>query len=82
MDVVSIGEIESWPQAVVAVTLIVAVWVLPEVLRYLRDRQPVAKVEAARHEQADTSAPAQQENTNWFKAILRKFRDALNRRVR
>jgi hypothetical protein len=80
MDHIRIVEIESWPQAAVAVTFILAVWVVPRVLDHLRDKQPSAKTGATRHEPVDTRTP-QHKNANWITTILRKVRDASNRRI-
>lgn len=40
IDDLGVSGVTSWPQAVVAVTFIIATLALPQVLRYLRDRRP------------------------------------------
>jgi hypothetical protein len=81
MDVNRIVEIENWPQALVAVTFILASSVVPQVLGHLRDRQSAARIEAPRHEPAGAAAPDRPGNTSGMKSILRKIWDALTRRV-
>ncbi|MGI5191445.1 hypothetical protein ACQEVI_25120 [Promicromonospora sp. CA-289599] len=74
-------EIDSWPQAVVAVVFILAHMIVPQVLGYLKDRRAVPKVEVTRSEPAEDSATGPRVDANLVKTILKKFWEVLRRRI-
>ena len=78
MDGIAV-EIDSWPQAAVAVTFILASMIVPQVLGYLKDRRAVPKVEVTRSEPDREPALAPRVDANLAKTILEKIRAALYR---
>lgn len=55
MEGIEISGIVSWPQAFVAVVVILALSIVPQVLGYLKARQTGAKVEKVTHELENNS---------------------------
>jgi hypothetical protein len=55
MDGIEVSGIVSWPQAFVAVAVILALSIVPQVLAYLKARQTVNKVTEVAHELENNS---------------------------
>lgn len=55
MDGIEVSGIVSWPQAFVAIAVILALSIVPQVLGYLKTRQTGAKVEKVAHELENNS---------------------------
>jgi len=55
MDGIEVSGIVSWPQAFVAVVVILALSIIPQVLGYLKARQTDAKVGKVAHELENNS---------------------------
>lgn len=55
MEGIEVSGIVSWPQAFVAVVVILALSIIPQVLGYLKARQTTNKVEAVAHELENNS---------------------------
>lgn len=55
MDGIEVSGIVSWPQAFVAVTIVLALSIIPQVLGYLKARQTDAKVGKVAHELENNS---------------------------
>ena len=55
MDGIEVSGIVSWPQAFVAVAVILALSIIPQVLAYLKSRKTDAKVAEVQHEFTNNS---------------------------
>lgn len=55
MEGIEVSGIVSWPQAFVAVAIILALSIVPQVLGYLKTRSTGKKVEAVAHELENNS---------------------------
>jgi len=81
MDGIEVSGIVSWPQAFVAIAVILALSIVPQVLGYLKARQTDAKVGKVAHELENNSGSTVRDAIDRIERKVTEQADALDAHI-